>query len=168
MVVPSSSWSARRGSGEGAGELEEGQENRTFAHVLHAPASRSFSRAIQSSLGENRRNGHFHGPHGRDAVDGETPIRDNERVGERGRESRSAVVASCGSSYRWNRSSVNTKCRTIYRYVTLDPVDDTCSASSRLPAPSSVSASLCRLLWRAGVPSSGVAWGDVGGAARCG
>lgn len=65
MIVPSPSLPARRGSGEGAGEPEKRQEHRTFAHVLHAPASRSFSRAAaaKSSLGDNRRRntgGHVH------------------------------------------------------------------------------------------------------------
>lgn len=59
MVVPSSRL-ARRGRGERAGELEEGQEHRTFAHVLNRPTPRSFSRAFRPIVGDNCRNGHCH------------------------------------------------------------------------------------------------------------
>lgn len=78
MIVPPSSLPARRSSGEGAGEPEKGQEHGTFAHVLQAPASRSFSRAAaQPSLGDNRRcHRHFHQI--RTPVNGVVPTDDGE------------------------------------------------------------------------------------------
>lgn len=77
VVVSPSAWSARRSSGEGAGEPEKGQEHRTFAHVLHAPASRSFSRAAQPSLGDNRRCGHVHENQPNESVIGGTPTKES-------------------------------------------------------------------------------------------